>query len=196
MRATCISRASTNTSIISNVTVIRRKLGYKDIIPTWKGEQFDPDHLVGLYKKAGAKYFMSMGVHVDNFDMWNSKYQRWNAAKMGVKRDVVGEFRNAAVAHGLKFGVSDHLWMAYKWFAVATLRDKTARLSVFPTMAPIQNSPIFITIFPIASCPGGTRTAFRIPGSDIGFCASRIWWINISRTCFTATAKFRFSNGA
>ena len=72
------------------------KFGYKDIIPTWKGEQFDPDHLVGLYKKAGAKYFMSMGVHVDNFDMWNSKFQRWNAAKMGVKRNVVGEFRRAA----------------------------------------------------------------------------------------------------
>src|SRR5215472_14839887 len=58
--------------------------GYKDIIPTWKGEQFDPEHLMGLYKNAGAKYFMSMGVHVDNFDMWNSKYQRWNATKMGI----------------------------------------------------------------------------------------------------------------
>src|SRR3954467_2065948 len=79
------------------------KFGYKDLIPTWKGEQFDPDHLVGLYKKAGAKYFMSMGVHVDNFDMWNSKHQRWNAANMGIKRDVVGLFRRAARKHGLKF---------------------------------------------------------------------------------------------
>ncbi len=45
------------------------KFGFKDVIPTWKGDQFDPDHLVELYKKAGAKYFVSMGVHHDNFDL-------------------------------------------------------------------------------------------------------------------------------
>jgi alpha-L-fucosidase len=100
------------------------KFGYKDLTPLWKGERFDPDYLVGLYKKAGAKYFMSMGVHHDNFDMWNSKHQRWNAANMGIQRDVVGEFRKAALAHGLKFGVSDHLWISYKWFAVSHLADK------------------------------------------------------------------------
>ena len=44
------------------------------MIPTWKAEQFDPDHLMRLYKKAGAKYFISMGVHHDNFDLWNSKH--------------------------------------------------------------------------------------------------------------------------
>ena len=108
------------------------KFGYKDIIPTWTGDQFDPEHLVGLYKKAGAKYFMSMGVHVDNFDMWDSKYQRWNAAKMGIKRDVVGLFRRAARKHGLKFGVSDHLWMAYKWMSVAHGSDKTGPLAGVP----------------------------------------------------------------
>lgn len=108
------------------------KSGYKDVIPTWKGEQFDPDQLVGLYKNAGAKYFMSMGVHVDNFDMWNSKYQRWNAAKMGIKRDVVGLFRRAAQKHGLKFAVSDHLWMAYKWMSVAHGSDSTGPLAGVP----------------------------------------------------------------
>ncbi len=108
------------------------RFGYKDIIPTWKGEQFDPEHLVGLYQKAGAKYFMSMGVHVDNFDMWNSKYQRWNAARMGIQRDVVGLFRQAARKHGLKFGVSDHLWMAYKWMSVAHASDLTGPLAGVP----------------------------------------------------------------
>lgn len=108
------------------------KFGYKDIIPTWKGEQFDPDHLVGLYKKAGAKYFMSMGVHVDNFDMWNSKHQRWNAANMGIKRDVVDLFRRATRRHGLRFAVSDHLWMAYKWMSVAHGSDSTGPLAGVP----------------------------------------------------------------
>jgi alpha-L-fucosidase len=78
------------------------KSGYKDLIPLWKGEKFDANHLVGLYKKAGAKYFMSMAVHHDNFDMWNSRHNRWNAANMGIKKDVVGCFRQAAANHGLK----------------------------------------------------------------------------------------------
>ena len=103
--------------------------GYKDIIPTWKGEQFDPDYLVGLYKKAGAKYFVSMGVHHDNFDLWNSKHNRWNAVRMGPKRDIVGAFRDAARKHGLPFGVSDHLWISYKWFAVSHLSDKDGPLA-------------------------------------------------------------------
>jgi alpha-L-fucosidase len=101
------------------------KFGFKDIVPTWKGEKFDPDYLVGLYKKAGAKYFMSMGVHHDNFDLWDSRHNRWNSVQMGPKKDIVGLFRDAALKHGLKFGVSDHLWISYKWFAVSHLADKT-----------------------------------------------------------------------
>src|ERR1700730_15818653 len=33
------------------------KFGFKDVVPTWKGDRFDADHLIGMYKKAGAKYF-------------------------------------------------------------------------------------------------------------------------------------------
>ena len=45
------------------------KTGYKDLIPLFKGANWDPDHLMDLYVKAGAKYFVSMGVHHDNYDM-------------------------------------------------------------------------------------------------------------------------------
>ena len=100
------------------------KFGFKDVISTWKGEAFDPDYLVGLYKKAGAKYFVSMGVHHDNFDLWDSKHTRWNAVKMGPKRNIVQAFRQAAERHSLRFGVSDHLWISYKWFAVSHMSDK------------------------------------------------------------------------
>lgn len=100
------------------------KFGFKDVIPTWKAEKFDPDYLMSLYKKAGAKYFVSMGVHHDNFDLWNSKHTRWNSVKMGPKKDIVGQFKQAALKHGLKFGVSDHLWITYKWFSVARGSDK------------------------------------------------------------------------
>lgn len=108
------------------------RVGYKDIIPTWKGDRFDPDYLVGLYRKAGAKYFMSMGVHVDNFDLWNSRHTRWNAVNMGIRKDVVALFGKAARKHGLKFGVSDHLWMAYKWMSVAHGSDLTGPLAGVP----------------------------------------------------------------
>src|ERR1035441_3782000 len=39
------------------------KVGHKDICRMWTADKFDPGHLMSLYKKAGAKYFMSMGVH-------------------------------------------------------------------------------------------------------------------------------------
>ena len=108
------------------------KVGYKDLIADWKGAEFDPDHLVGLYKKAGARYFMSMGVHHDNFDLWNSAHTRWNAVNMGLKRDVVGEFREAALKHGLPFAVSDHLWVSYKWFSVSHGSDHDGSLAGVP----------------------------------------------------------------
>ena len=47
--------------------------GWKDIIPLWKAEQWDPERLMALYKKAGARYFVSMGVHHDDFFLWNSR---------------------------------------------------------------------------------------------------------------------------
>ncbi len=94
------------------------KFGFKDTIPAWKAEDFDPAHLIDMYKKAGAKYFMSMGVHHDNFDMWNSAHQPWNAAQMGPKKDIVGLWANAARDAGLRFAVSEHLWISYKWFSV------------------------------------------------------------------------------
>ena len=105
------------------------KFGFKDVIPTWKGDRFDPEHLLGLYKKAGAKYFVSMGVHHDNFDLWNSRHTRWNAVNMGPRKDVVGMFRKAALREGLKFGVSEHLWITYKWFAVSHGADQTGPLA-------------------------------------------------------------------
>ena len=105
------------------------KVGYKDLVGIWKADKWDPDYLMGLYKKAGARYFVSMGVHHDNFDLWNSKYTRWNAVKMGPKRDIVGIWGDAARKHGLRFGVSEHLWISYKWFSVSHTSDATGPLA-------------------------------------------------------------------
>ncbi|MCI0498618.1 MAG: alpha-L-fucosidase [Planctomycetales bacterium] len=100
------------------------EFGYKDIIPLWKAEKWDPDRLMSLYKKAGAKYFVSMGVHHDNFSLWNDKFHRWNAVNMGPKRDVVGEWQKAAKKYALRFGVSEHLAASYTWFQTSRGADK------------------------------------------------------------------------
>ena len=93
------------------------KFGYKDLIPLWKAEKWDPDALMALYVKAGAKYFVSMGVHHDNFDLWNSKFHSWNAVNMGPHRDIVGDWKVAARKFGLPFGVSEHLGPSFAWFS-------------------------------------------------------------------------------
>jgi alpha-L-fucosidase len=108
------------------------KFGFKDTIPLWKAEKFAPAELMKMYRQAGAKYFMSMGVHHDNFDMWNSKHNQWNAVNMGPKKDIVGLWHKAAMEEGLKFGVSDHLWITYKWFSVSHGADKDGPLAGVP----------------------------------------------------------------
>jgi alpha-L-fucosidase len=109
------------------------KVGYKDLIPLFKAEKWDPDHLMDLYVKAGAKYFVSMGVHHDNYDMWDSTYQpRWNATAVGPKRDIVGLYKKAARKRGLRFGVSEHLSNSFDWFAPSHTSDTTGPLKGVP----------------------------------------------------------------
>ncbi len=100
------------------------EFGYKDIIPLWKAEKWDPERLMALYKKAGAKYFVSMGVHHDNFFLWDSKIHKWNAVNIGPKRDVVGDWQKAAKKEGLYFGVSEHLGASFTWFQASHRADK------------------------------------------------------------------------
>ncbi len=99
--------------------------GYREIIDLWKAEKWDPDRLMALYKKAGARYFVSMGCHHDNFDLWNSRTHKWNAVNYGPRRDVVGDWQKAARKCGLKFGVSEHMGASFTWWQVSHGADKT-----------------------------------------------------------------------
>ena len=108
------------------------KFGYKDIIPLWKAEKWNPKYLMALYKKAGAKYFVSMGVHHDNFFLWNSKIHRWNAAQMGPKKDIVGIWQQEAKKQGLRFGVSEHLAASYTWFQSSHSADTSGEMKGIP----------------------------------------------------------------
>jgi len=100
------------------------EFGFKDVINKWKAEKWDPDYLVGLYKKAGAEYFVALANHHDNFDLYDSKHQEWNAVKMGPKKDLVGGWAKAAKKHKIPFGVSVHAAHAWSWFETAQRSDK------------------------------------------------------------------------
>jgi len=108
------------------------KVGYKDIIKKWKAEHFDPDSLMRLYKKIGAKYFVSMGAHHDNFFLWNSKIHKWNAVNMGPHRDIVAAWQKAAKREGLPFGLSEHLGASYTWWQPTKTADKTGKYKGIP----------------------------------------------------------------
>ena len=109
------------------------KVGYKDLVHLFTADKWDPEHLMDLYQRAGAKYFFSMGVHHDNFDLWNSKYQpRWNAVATGPKKDVVGLWAAAARKRGLRFGVSEHLSNSYNWLAPSHLADTKGQYAGVP----------------------------------------------------------------
>lgn len=84
------------------------QFGYKDICQLWLAENWNPEGLIDLYAKTGAKYFVAIGNHHDNFDCWDSKYQTWNCMNVGPKKDIVGTWGKAARAHGLKFGITIH----------------------------------------------------------------------------------------
>ena len=84
------------------------KFGYKDFVPMFKAEHFDPAAWAELFKKAGAKYVVPVAEHHDGFAMYDSGLSDWTAAKMGPHRDVIGELGKAVRAEGLQFGVSSH----------------------------------------------------------------------------------------
>lgn len=95
------------------------RFGFMEIQNLWKAEQWQPEALMDLYVKAGARYFVALANHHDNFDAYNSKYHGWNALRAGPKRDIVGTWANAARARGLRFGVSNHSAHAWHWFQTA-----------------------------------------------------------------------------
>lgn len=86
----------------------QNKFGYKDFIPMFKAEKFNPVQWVELFKKAGAKYVVPVAEHHDGFAMYKTALSKWNAFEMGPKRDVIGELAAEIRKQGLIFGLSSH----------------------------------------------------------------------------------------
>lgn len=84
------------------------QFGYKDFIPRFTCEKFDPAAWAALFKKSGARFVIPTAQHHDNFALWDSRVTPFNAKAMGPKRDLIGDLAAAVRAAGLKFGVSNH----------------------------------------------------------------------------------------
>ncbi len=120
--------------------------GYEDLVPLFKAEKWDPDALVKFCKDNGARFIMPVACHHDNFDMYDS-FHPWNAVDMGPKRDTLKEWKAAAHKHGLKFGISTHLYWSPSFFGSArqyqtpgTLESKLFNMDFSPSGFRAQDS--------------------------------------------------------
>ncbi|MCY3747996.1 MAG: alpha-L-fucosidase, partial [Chloroflexi bacterium] len=84
------------------------KFGYKDFIPDFNGAKFDADAWADLFRRAGAQFAGPVAEHHDGFALWDSAHTEWNAARMGPKRDVVGELAEAVRRQGMRYMVAMH----------------------------------------------------------------------------------------
>ena len=105
------------------------KAGFKDIDAIWKAENWDPNALMDLYQAAGAKYFMTLANHHDNFDNFNSKYHAWNSTRIGPMKDIVGTWAAICKKRGIRLGVSNHSAHAWHWFQTAFSYDAEGPLA-------------------------------------------------------------------
>ena len=108
------------------------KFGYKDLIPLWQAEHFDPEAWLDLFAQAGARYFAPCAVHHDGFCLWDTAYTPYNAVNMGPHQDLIGRLRAATVQHGLRFGVTTHFDRTLSWMQLSHGSD---------TKGPLQGVP-------------------------------------------------------
>lgn len=101
--------------------------GYKDICRNWVIDRWNPDELMDLYVQMGARYFVAMGVHHDNFDCWDSTYQPWNSVRVGPKVDIVGTWEKVARRRGLRFGIGFHNTPPRTWGQFMPVRYRSDR---------------------------------------------------------------------
>ena len=101
----------------------QKDFGFKDWIREWKAERWDPERLVKLYQDCGARYFFALANHHDNFDLWDSKYQPWNAVSLGPQKNIIAGWAAACRKLGMPLGLSVHAAHAWTWYETARGAD-------------------------------------------------------------------------
>ena len=86
-----IAKVFSATRTFHRIGAAMEKVGFKDIIPLWKAEKWDPDRLMALYQKAGAKVV----------DLNAAVVKKWqDIARATAWKDFAG--RNASCANLLQ----------------------------------------------------------------------------------------------
>lgn len=99
------------------------EVGYKEVLRDWTAPKWDPAKLTNLFAEAGMRFMMVVGVHHDNYDLWDSTYQPWNSVNVGPKRDMIGEWAREARRHDMRFGITFHHEYSWWWWADAYRAD-------------------------------------------------------------------------
>ncbi|MFY0654209.1 MAG: alpha-L-fucosidase [Cyclobacteriaceae bacterium] len=92
------------------------EFGYKDFIPMFTAEKFDPAAWAELFKNSGAQFAGPVSEHADGFAMWDSKLTEWDAKDMGPKRDIVGELAKEIRERDMKFVATFHRHWLPGWY--------------------------------------------------------------------------------
>jgi alpha-L-fucosidase len=134
----------------------QNEFGYKDFIPLFQAENFDPKEWICLFREAGAGYICPVAEHHDGFQMYESELSHWNAKEMGPKRDVIGELKQAAEEEGLVFCTSSH--RAEHWFFMGHGKEFDSDIKepmkkgdfYWPAMPEPDNQDLFSEPYPTA----------------------------------------------
>lgn len=118
-----------------------KDFGWKDFVPMFTMEKFDPDEWVKLFTEAGAEYIVPVAEHHDGFQNYRSELSHWNAAEMGPHRDIMGDLLNAAERAGMTLGASSH--RVEHWFFLGHGRDFDSDVNV-----PLQRGDLYWPAMP------------------------------------------------
>jgi alpha-L-fucosidase len=156
------------------------QFGYKDFAAAFTAQHFDPDAWVSLFKQAGARYIGPVAEHADGFAMWDSRINRWNAARMGPRRDVVAEMERAVRKQGLKFLATFHHQWLWGWYTSPVLEADIYQpqfndfywAQKYTPGAPVTDS------YTPAGNPGAFNFGHPVPPPSARFC--EIWRDKVS----------------
>jgi alpha-L-fucosidase len=100
------------------------QFGYKDFIPLFTAQKWDPAAWAALFKASGARFFSPTGEHHDGFSLWDSAYNKFNSVNFGPHRDILAELAAAVRKEGLKFGVNNHSFEHFSFIPAAPNSDQ------------------------------------------------------------------------
>ncbi|HNX04222.1 MAG TPA: alpha-L-fucosidase, partial [Opitutales bacterium] len=101
------------------------EVGYKEVLRDWNPVRLDPAAMTRIYQDSGARFLLIQGVHHDNYDMWDSRYQPWNSVNVGPRRDLIGEWAKACHDSGMRFGITFHHEYTWWWWQTAFGSDSS-----------------------------------------------------------------------